>query len=287
MHSDKTKTLKHRAKQLGRRFAMAVAAVIIATSFANAQEPYVFMEGSVHSFSVTNNPANTFAWSMDIDPYNNVDLDPAAYDLLDGGDSSAVIVQFTDMGRSSAELVYLVVEETAPNGCSTKRALQIELQPNNMYFDFAEYHPKYISDDCYSGLDYYADLKVGMNFNDRAGGADMPIPADRFPLKVKYTVRNVTDGLNAVNGNGGEYVVFNYNDENDYALLVPEATGEEARTIEYELAITEVVDKYGTHITHDEDRRLQIRIIIHLPQTGGMDMVMAYNVTPIQYNGGM
>lgn len=282
MNSDKTKTLKHRANKVGSRFAMAVAAILIATSFASAQEPYVFMEGSVHSFSVTNNPANTFAWSMDVDPYNNVDLDPAAYDLLDGGDSSAVTVQFTDMGRSSAEMVYLVCEETAPNGCSTKRALQIELQPNNMYFDFAEYHPKDISDDCFSGLDYYADLRVGMNFKDRAGGADMPIPADRFPLKVKYTVRNVTDNLPVVNGNGDEYVVFNYNAENNYALLVPEATGEETRTIEYELAIVDVEDKYGTKITHDEDRRLQIRIMNHLPQTEGMEMVLAYNVTPIK-----
>jgi hypothetical protein len=70
-------------------------------------------------------------------------------------------------------------------------------------------------------------------------------------------------------------------------LEITEAQGEFDRTIEYELAITEVVDKYGTHITHDEERRLQIRIMNHLPQTEGMEMVLAYNVTPIQYNGGM
>jgi hypothetical protein len=282
MNSDKTKTLKQRANQVGQRFAMAVAALLFATSFASAQEPYIFMEGSIHSFSVTNNPANTFAWSMDIDPYNEVDLDPAAYDLLDGGDSSSVTVQFTDMSRSLAELVYLVVEETAPNGCSTKRALQIELQPNNMYFDFASLE----TDECYSGMEYFAGVAVGMDFRFREGASYEPIPESRFPLQVKYTVENTTDG-GVVDGNGGEYVEVAYSPDNTYMLEVTEAQGEFDRTIEYELAITDVEDKHGTKITHDEDRRLQIRIMNHLPQTEGMEMVLAYNVTPIQYNGGM
>ncbi len=276
--------MKHYANKVGRRFAMAVAAVIIATSIASAQESYIFMEGSIHSFNVTHNPANNFAWSMDIDPYNDVDLAPEAYDLLDGADSSAVTVQFTDMNRVQAELVYLVVEESAPNGCSTKRALQIQLEPNNMFFDFALLD----TEECFSGLEYHAGIEVGMDFNNRIGtSAYQPIDSTRFPLKVKYTVRNVTDNLSVVDGNGGEYVVFNYSADNSYSLMVTETQGEFERTIEYELAIVEVEDNYGTKITHDENRRLQIRIMNHLPQTGGMDMVMAYNVTPIQYNRGM
>lgn len=284
MNSDKTKTLKQSARQLGRRFTMAVAAVLFATSFANAQD-FIFIEGEIHTFNVEYHEGNSFVWS-----YHDQNFDPMpeeSYDFLEGQDTVSVTVQFMDISRVDPQLTYLAVTETRPEGCSTTRAVSILIQPNNMYFDFAVATPD-ISDDCYTGTEYYAGLEVGMDFNNRIGAtAYAPIDSTRFPLKVKYTVRNVTDGLVAVEGNIGEYVVFEYNAENDYALLVPEATGEQARTIEYELAITEVVDKYGTKITHDENRRLQIRIINHLPQTGGMDMVMAYNVTPVQYNGGM
>ena len=279
-NSDKT-TMKQ-VFQNGKRFAMAVVVILMATSMVKAQEPYVFIEGSIHSFSVTNNPANTFAWSMDIDANNNIDLDPSAYDLLEGSDSSAVTVQFTNMGRAAAELVYLVVEESAPNGCSTKRALQIQLEPNNMYFDFAAL-PN--ADDCYNfDENYVAEVQVGMNFKDRKGVADMAIPESRFPLMVKYTVENKTDGGSIIQGNGGAAVEIAFSDLNLYTLEISEAKGELTRTVEYELAITEVVDKFGTLITHDVDRRLQIRIMNHLPQNGGMDMVMAYNIMPVSYN---
>lgn len=280
MNSDKTTNSFF--KQLGKTLT-TLSMLLLTASFVLAQEPYVFIEGSIHIFKVDENPANTFAWSMDLDPYNNVDLDPAAYDLLDGGNTHAVTVQFSDMSRAAAELVYLVVEETAPNGCSTKRALQIQLEPNNMYFDFAAL-PN--ADDCYNfDNNYFAEVQVGMNFKDRSGAADSAIPESRFPLKVKYTVENKTDGGGVVDGNAGDYVDMAYNAENLYTLEVAEAKGELARTIEYELAITEVVDKYGTKITHDENRRVQIRIMNHLPQNSTMDMALAYTVTPVTYMG--
>ena len=276
MNSDKNKM-----KQLfqnGKHFAMAVVLFIMATAWANAQEPYIFMEGSIHSFSVTNNPANTFAWSMAIDPYNNIDMDPAAYDLIEGGDSSAVTMRFEDLSRSVPELVYLVVEETAPNGCSTRRALAIELQPNNMYFDFAHL-PN--ADDCFNYEEtYFAEVQVGMNFNMRGQVGDQAISEDRFPLRVKYSVENITLGIiEAVE----HEVVIEYNEFNTYALEIPEAKGELDRTIEYELTIDSVVDAEGAIIKHDQNRRMQIRIMNHLPQTGGMEMVLAYSVAPVMY----
>ena len=93
MNSDKTKTLKQRAGKAAQAFAMAVATMLMAAFTVSAQEPYVFIEGSIHSFRVTDNPANTFAWSMDIDPYSNVDLDPSAYDLIEGGNTSKPLIR--------------------------------------------------------------------------------------------------------------------------------------------------------------------------------------------------
>ncbi len=274
MHSDKTKTLKHRARQLGRRFAMAVAALIFATSFANAQD-FTFIEGEIHSFSVEYHEGNSFVWTYNDEAFNPMPVE--SYDFIEGQDSTGVTVQFMDISRTESELTYLAVTETRPEGCSTTRAVSILIQPNNMYFDFASLD----TDECYSGMEYFAGVAVGMDFRFREGASYEPIPESRFPLQVKYTVENTTDG-GVVEGNGGEYVEVTYSAENTYMLEVTEAQGEFDRTIEYELAITEVVDKYGTHITHDEDRRLQIRIMNHLPQTEGMEMVLAYNVTPIK-----
>lgn len=259
---------------------MAVAVLLFATSWANAQEPYVFMEGSVHSFSVTDNPASTFAWSMAVDPFNNIDLDPSAYDLIDGGLSNAVTVRFMDMNRAASELVYLVVQETAPNGCSTRRALQIQLEPNNMYLEFASA----TTQDCFNMGDFYAPLKVGLNFLDKAAG--VPIPESRFPIQVSYEIRNITDGGPAIAGNSGAPLVLGFDSANDYYLLVTEAVGELTRTVEYELTITEVTDKYQAAVNNNaDDIRMQIRVINHLPQSGGMDMALAYELTPIKYMG--
>ena len=81
-------------------------------------------------------------------------------------------------------------------------------------------------------------------------------------------------------------LTLEYSAENDYYLLVTEAIGDLTRTIEYELEITSVVDKYQTVINNnDGDIRLQIRVINHLPQSGSMDMALAYVVTPINYMG--
>lgn len=283
-YSDIFSGYKAAINQVGRRMATTALFMVAAITMAMGQEPYSFIEGSVHKFNVADNPKNTFAWSMAVDPYNNVDLDPSAYDLIDGGQSANLTIRFNDMGRTNPELVYLVAEETAPNGCSTRRALKIIIEPNNMYLDFASL-PN--ADDCYNNNNnYFAEVQVGMNFKDRRGATDSAIPESKFPLRVKYTVENKTLAPGViVQGNGGDYVVIDYKPDNNYLLEVSEAKGLIDRTIEYELAITEVVDKYDTKITHDENRRVQIRIMQHLPQSGGMDMALAYMLTPINYFG--
>jgi hypothetical protein len=152
-----------------------------------------------------------------------------------------------------------------------------------MYFDFAVYQPE-TSEECYNYEQLYeASVEVGMNFTDRNGSTDAPIPEDRFPLKVKYTVQNITAATGIIQGNNGEYVTLEYSPDNLYLLPVPEVKGEEHVTTVYELEITEVTDSHGTAITHDEERRVQIRIMNHLPATGGMDVAMVYSVEPIKY----
>lgn len=277
-NSDKT-TMKQ-VFQNGLRFAMAVAVILMATSMVKAQD-FTFIEGSIHSFKVEFHAGNDFKWT-----FNDASFSPMpvnTYNFIEGEFDVDVTIQFNDMDRNDAEIVYLAVTESRRDaGCSTTRALKILLEPNNMYFDFA-YLPN--ADDCFSfDENYVAEVQVGMNFKDRKGVADMAIPESRFPLMVKYTVENKTDGGSIIQGNGGVAVEIAFSETNFYALEISEAKGELTRTIEYELAITEVVDKYGTLITHDVDRRLQIRIMNHLPQNGGMDMVMAYNIMPFSYN---
>ena len=274
--------MKQISGKKGKRLTVTALLLMAVFTVAFAQEPFHIIEGSTHSFSVKpGNPNSTLVWGMYVNPYDNVQFDALAYSI-DDPISDSVTVVFSDTGKDAAEIIYLVVKETAPNGCSTKRALQILLEPNNMYFDFADNSE---TSDCYNlGIEYNAQVAIGMDFNSRSGEDYQPIPEDRFPLKIKYTVEDVTNNQTLRNETA-DYVEIAYNPENDYALVVSEAKGEVATTTEYVLQITEVVDQYNTQITHDKDRRLQIRIINHLPQSGDMDMAMAYVVSPISYNG--
>ena len=251
--------------------------MVAAITMAYAQD-FTFVEGSVHSFKVDNHEGNTFEWTMHDASFGA--LDPRAFTFLDGEFDPNVTLRFNDIDRVTGDLVMLAVTETNPHGCSTTRAIRIELEPNNMYLEFASN----MTQDCYNTSDYYAPLKVGLNFKDKAAG--VPIPEDRFPLLVTYTIQNITAGTPAVNGNGGTPLTLAYNGDDDYYLLVTEAVGMPDQTTEYELTITSVTDKYETEITNNSgDIRLQIRVINHLPQSGTMDMAMAYVVTGIREVG--
>lgn len=278
MNSDKTKTLKQRAGKAAQAFALAVATMLMAAFTVSAQD-LVVMEGSVHSFSVVYHEGNSFEWTYHDEAFNP--MPDGTIDYLSGQYGTEVTVQFMDVDMVSSQIVYLAVTETRNDaGCSTTRAIKILLEPNNMYLEFASAETQ----DCFNMGDYYAPLQVGLNFLDKSAG--VPIPENRFPLQVSYEIRNITDGGSAVVGNGGAPLTLEYSAESDYSLLVTEAIGELTRTIEYELTITSVTDKFQAVINNNEgDIRLQIRIINHLPQSGGMDMALAYEITPIQYKG--
>ena len=134
--------------------------------------------------------------------------------------------------------------------------------------------------DCYTIDDYLAPLKVGVNFRDKTAG--VPIPESRFPLLVSYTVKNITPGFEtaALPGNGDLPIKIEYNENNEYTLLITEAKGLPDQTMIYELEITSVVDKHLATIEDNKDGgyKMQIRVINHLPQTGNMEMAMAYSV---------
>jgi hypothetical protein len=271
-YSDYFSGLKRLLKRVGNRTATTALFMVAVITMSFAQEPYHFIEGSVHHFSVAPNSENTFQWVMCIDPYLGIYMPTASYDLMDGGTSPDLTIRFNDMDRVNTELVYLVVEETNPSGCSTKRALQIQIEPNNMYLEFASA----IAQECFNTDIYQAPLKVGLNFRDKAAGDT--IPAKFFPLLVTYTVKNLTAGTVAVPGNGGEPVAIAFSSINDYYLLIPEAVGLPDQTTEYRLVITSVKDKYDTDFSKNGVDSVQIRIINHLPQSGNMDMALAYYI---------
>lgn len=275
-YSDNFSSLKQVLQSISSRFIPIIAMVAISATMASAQD-FTFIEGSEHGFNVEYHENNSFEWTFHDQAFNAT---PELITFLEGQFDVNVNVKFKDMNRTMGEIVYLAVTETRPNGCSTTRAISIDLQPNNMYLEFASAETQ----DCFNMGDFMAPLKVGLNFKDKMAGAE--IPESRFPLQVKYEIRNVTDATAAVPGNGGEALTMEYSAENDYYLLITEAVGDLTRTVEYELQITEVTDKYQTVINNNEgDIRLQIRVINHLPQSGSMDMAMAYVITPINYMG--
>lgn len=279
-YSDYFSCFKGFASKVSNRVATTALFMVAAITMGFAQEYDVsFIEGSVHSFNVENHEGNSFVWAMHTATF--AEMDPLAYTFIEGQFETNVTVKFNDMGRGVRELVYLAVTESRPEGCSTTRALRIMLEPNNMYFEFAEE----ISTDCFNPADpnYQASVNVGLDFNDKISGT--PIPEEYFPLQVSYQIRNLTAGTSFVDGNGGNPLVVAYNADNNYSLLITEAVGQRDQSTDYELVITTVTDKYQTVITPNPgDNRTQRRIIIHLPQSGTMDMALAY-LSDIEYQG--
>lgn len=269
-YSDYFSGLKRLLKKVGNRIAITALIMVAAITMGFTQD-VTYIEGSVHSFKVDNHEGNTFVWGLQDQTFNP--LDPLAFTFIEGQFGTDVTLRFNDMKRVTSELVYLVVTETRPEGCSTSRALQIQLEPNNMYLEFASD----TTQDCFTIGEYLAPLKIGLNFADKAAG--VPIPESFFPLKVTYTIENKTAGTIPIMGNGGDSLTIAYNPLNDYYMLVTEAVGLPDQTTEYELKITSVTAKYDTDITKNSgDIRIQIRVINHLPQSGNMDMALAYYV---------
>jgi hypothetical protein len=244
--------------------------MVAAITMGFAQD-VTYIEGSVHSFKVENHEGNTFQWSMRDQSFNQ--LDAMKYTFLEGQFDTDVTLRFNDMKRITGELVFLTITESRPEGCSTTRALNILLEPNNMYLEFASD----TTHDCFTIGEYMAPLKIGLNFKDKAAG--IPIPENFFPLKLTYTIENKTAGTLPIVGNGGDTLSLAFNPLNDYYLLVTEAVGLPNQTTEYELNITSVKANYDTDITKNSgDIRIQIRVVNHLPQSGNMDMALAYYI---------
>jgi hypothetical protein len=275
--SDRFQSTASPLRKLGLRLA-TVAVFMAASAIAMAQQPFVIVEGSTHNFNVTPADAgNALEWGMFYNTYDLTELPAGSY-TIPNKTINSIALTVTDMSRAMSELVFLIVSETAPTGCTTRRGIPIMIEPNNMFLEFASAETQ----DCFNMGDYYAPLKVGLNFKNKLG--NVPIPESRFPLTVTYTIRDVTNSGPVLPGNNGEALVIEYNAANDYFLLVKDAIGSVTKTTEYELTITSVTDKHQAAIKNNNgDIRLQIRIINHLPQSGNMNMAMAYVVKPMGY----
>jgi len=275
-YSDYFSFLTRVTNRVGSRIATTALFMVAAITMGFAQTAdFTFIEGSVHSFRVDNHPGNTFAWNVRNSAFGAID--PAVFTIDEGQFEPSVTVRFNDMQRVAPELLYLAVTETGTNGCSTTRALRIMIEPNNMYLEFASN----MTNECFTPGDYNAPLKIGLNFNNKAAG--VAIPEEFFPLALSYTVTNMTDGVVVVSE---KQVEVPFSADNNYFLMISEAQGRPNETVEYELEINEVVAQFDTKITNNGgDFRIQFRVINHLPQSGTMDMAMAYVVTGIEYLG--
>jgi len=269
-YSDNFSGLKRLLKKAGNRTATTALFMVAVTTMGFAQEPYHYVEGSTHSFKVEKHETTSYLWELRDASF---DLMPGeTFNFIEGQFDEAVTLQFVDMNRSAPENVNLTVTESFPTGCSTTRAINIILDPNNMYLEFASADSK----ECFSIGDYQAPLKLGLNFLDKDPGIE--IPKEFFPLKVTYTIENKTEGTLPILGNKGDSLTIEYNPLNDYYLLVTEAVGLPDKTTEYEITITSVTARYNTDINNSSDIRIQIRVINHLPQSGNMDMALAYYI---------
>ncbi len=147
-YSDHFSCFKGFASKVSNRVATTALFMVAAITMGFAQTAdFTFIEGSVHSFKIDLHDGNSYVW--DVRGASFEDIDPLSFTFEEGQFTPNITVRFNDMGRSIADMVNLLVTETNPSGCSTSRALRIMLEPNNMYFEFAEE----ISTDCFNPAD--------------------------------------------------------------------------------------------------------------------------------------
>lgn len=240
---------------------IAVAMFCCFAVAAQAQDLIVFA-GELRTFNtIPEDNGNVLTWDV-VDQNFESFVDPDVFQFEGTFNSPDVNVRFNEPG-----IQYLTVTEirNSSSGCatSTTRALQIEVQENNMYLHFASLDVQ----DCFTGeTDVNAPLQVGIDIT-AMGDA---IPESRFPIDLEFTLTNTTLGAAPVTYER----TLEYNALGEYTLEITDVEGDVDMTIEYEVNITEVHDKYTTPITKDQDHRLQLRIIHHLPNTGGMIQAM-------------
>ncbi len=235
--------------------------MLFSVLFAAGQEPYVFYTGSVHQAHVAEHAGTGYEWKVYVvsdwtDPPDQTEADVSAYTFISGiNNSDTVSIQWNTAGR-----YYLIVEESFPGSCSTRRALQIEVQENEENIGFIAL----TSSDCYDGDNTFS-TEIGI-YQDAL--QTTPLPEEFYPITLSYRVNDGTTDTEYTN------ITLTYADVGNNGLYLLPISGileDDQETRVFTITLFDVEDRYNTPINITSGYGSHTRTIYHLPQTGTMD----------------
>jgi hypothetical protein len=151
---------------------------ILAARTLAAQGDLVIYEGTQMNYRVGFNDGNTYAWEIlsNVNPTEIANPDNAGF--ITDPNLSDVAVQWNLAGN-----YFVTVTETDAGGCSNKKALAVQVQPNNRSVGF----DVVASTECFN--------LNGNNFNLAVAVLDnngVALASAYFPLTVQFTVNGTT-----------------------------------------------------------------------------------------------
>jgi hypothetical protein len=147
---------------------------VLAAQLVAAQGGYVIYEGTQLNYRVNLNDGNAYAWEVlnGINP--PAGTIPGDYDFITDPGFSTVGIQWNLAG-----LFYLTITESDASGCSNKKAMAVQVEPNNRSSEFN----LTASTECFnlSGNSYNLPINVLDNNS-------LPLAAAYFPMVVEFSV---------------------------------------------------------------------------------------------------
>lgn len=212
----------------------------LAAQFVAAQGDYVIYEGTQLNYRVNNTDGNSYAWEI----VNN--LNPPT--LSSSGDFYFI----TDPGFSMVEVQWnlagqylLMVSETDAEGCSNKKAIAVQVEPNNRSAEF----DIMASTDCFNPESNNFSLPINVLDN-----YSQPLSAAYFPMFVEFTV----------NGGSQSQLV----DFDNQTLQISEDwfTANPTQNSDVIVEITNVTDIYNVPVKPGVDSGTHTRTLFAIPE---------------------
>ena len=136
-----------------------------------------FFVGQEVSLGVDQVDENDYLWDVYLDQNASVLASQDSYDFISSKTSSDTKLVFNEIGN-----YFVIVFETNNSGCSTGRALKIEVLANNLTLSISNS----TSNQCYQEADN--SFAVALQFSDNDGNA---LTQDHFPVVVTYQINGV------------------------------------------------------------------------------------------------
>ncbi|NQU33818.1 MAG: hypothetical protein HQ521_11325 [Bacteroidetes bacterium] len=213
---------------------------VLAAQFVAAQGEYVIYEGTQLNYRVNFNDGNNYTWEILKGTNPPVGSNVGDYDFITDSGFSEVGIQWNIAG-----LYFLTVTESDALGCSNKKAMAVQVEPNNRFSKFEIT----ASTECFNveGNSYSLPFNVLDNNSQ-------PLSTSYFPIVVEFSVNGT---------NQSQKVSFS-----NQLLQISEEwfTANPIQNTDVIVEITNVTDKFNAPVKPGIENGTHMRTLFAIPE---------------------